>query len=96
MDALGLYADGSSRLVTTFATWTSADPTVATVSAAGTVKGLAPGSTVITATLGLPAGSVAGAFTIATPVTITPPQLDAIAVMPLAQTILRDLGDPAR
>ncbi len=41
----------------------------------------APGATTLTATL--------AGLAIATPVTITPPQLDAITVTPAAQTLLR-------
>ena len=47
LDAIGLFADGSTRVVTTLATWTAADPTIASVSGAGTVTALAPGATVI-------------------------------------------------
>ncbi len=81
LEAIGRFADSSTRRVTTLATWSTADPTVATVSGAGTVKGIAPGTTLITATVGL--------LTIATPVTINPPQLLSIAVTPANRTILR-------
>ncbi|KYD31175.1 Ig-like domain-containing protein [Parageobacillus toebii] len=42
------YSDGSSKDVTQSATYISADPNIATVTADGTVKALAPGSTTIT------------------------------------------------
>ncbi|RIE02695.1 Ig-like domain-containing protein [Cohnella faecalis] len=45
------YADGSTKEVTAFATYLSSDPAVASVSAAGLVKGLTAGqTTVVTAT----------------------------------------------
>jgi uncharacterized protein YjdB len=48
--AAASYFDGSVYLVTAQAAWTSSNTTVATVSSAGIVTGLAVGSTTITAT----------------------------------------------
>ena len=51
--ASGTYSDGRSGVdISSQVTWTSSDPTVATVSAAGSVNGVATGSIKITATLG--------------------------------------------
>jgi uncharacterized protein YjdB len=51
--ASGTYSDGRSGVdISSQVTWTSSDPTVATVSAAGSAAGVAIGSTKITATLG--------------------------------------------
>jgi uncharacterized protein YjdB len=47
-------------------TWTSSDPTVATVSSTGVVSGIAAGSATITAT------TQSGAFTSSSTVTVTP------------------------
>jgi len=53
-------ADASGTAVPTTLTWASSDPTVAAVSTAGLVTGIAPGSVNITAS----AGSVSGAFAV--------------------------------
>ena len=51
--ASGTYSDGRSGVdISSQVTWTSSDPTIATVSAAGTAAGVAIGSTKITAALG--------------------------------------------
>ncbi|MGV3624779.1 MAG: Ig-like domain-containing protein, partial [Archangium sp.] len=55
----GHYSDGTTASVASMATYTPADPTIATVSG-GTVSGLAAGSTVITVAV----GSVTTTFTV--------------------------------
>lgn len=61
--AIGTFADASTQDLTNFATWTSNDTAVATVSnnigAQGMVSGVAAGSTLITATVTLNGASVA-------------------------------------
>ena len=58
LKASALMSDGSQKDVTSEVTWTSADPTTAPVSANGYVQGLNPGTTKITATLGMVQASV--------------------------------------
>jgi uncharacterized protein YjdB len=47
--ATGTYSDGSTGDITSQATWTSADTTIATIDAKGNASGVAEGSTTITA-----------------------------------------------
>jgi RHS repeat-associated protein len=75
--AIGTYADGSTADLTTSATWSSAAPSIATVSA-GTVTGVTPATTTITATL----GSFSGSAT----VTVNP-LLQSIKVTPATATV---------
>lgn len=49
LTATGTYSDGGSADLTTTVTWASSEPNKASVSAAGVVSGLAPGSVTITA-----------------------------------------------
>jgi hypothetical protein len=49
MSAAAVYSDGSTRVVTTEATWTSANPAVASVAASGVVSFLAGGTVRISA-----------------------------------------------
>jgi hypothetical protein len=78
--AQGAYTDGDTLDVTNLATWTLGDPSVATLTAPGSVRGLKAGSTSLGATLaGVPAASVS--------VTITPPELVSIAIAPADTSI---------
>ena len=52
LSANGSYSDGSSRDVSADVSWSSDDPSVATVSATGLVTAVAPGTAIITGTLG--------------------------------------------
>jgi hypothetical protein len=53
--AFARLSDGSGQMVTSAATWNTANANIATVSAGGLVQGVAPGITAITATYqGLP------------------------------------------
>ncbi len=76
--ASGVYSDGRSGVdISSRVTWTSSDPTIATVSAPGTATGVAIGSTKITASLnGITSQAVTLTVITATPVatttTITP------------------------
>jgi len=75
--ATGTYSDGSVQNVTTTATWTSSDTTVATVGNAGSVglaTSLAVGSTTISAAV----GSVAGTTTL----TVTSVALVSLTIVP--------------
>ncbi len=75
----GSYNDDSSREVTVEATWSSSDPGVATVSAAGIAAPVHAGTTTITATLeGHSASST---------LTVTNAQLQSIEVLPASPSI---------
>lgn len=50
--AVGTFSDNSTAVITTSATWTSADTNIATVTNTGAASGIAAGSTVITASSG--------------------------------------------
>ena len=71
--ASGTYSDGRSGVdISSQVTWTSLDPTVATISAAGSAAGVAIGSTKITATLGaITSQSVTLTVVTATPIATT-------------------------
>jgi uncharacterized protein YjdB len=73
------YNDESTREVTAEATWSSSDPAVATVSAAGVATPLRAGTTIITATLGDHSASSA--------LTVTNALLQSIVVLPDAPSI---------
>ncbi|KTD53578.1 protein with a bacterial immunoglobulin-like domain protein [Legionella santicrucis] len=81
--AIGLYSDGTHRLLTDQVTWASSTPSVAPISNATGSKGLAAGiqvgSTVITASL----NSVSGNTTL----TVTAATLSTIEVKPVSQSI---------
>jgi len=70
--AIGTFDDGSTHNLTSQVTWTSSNPTVATVgSGNGLAKGLTPGTTTITASLGSVSASVTLLVTNATIVSIS-------------------------
>jgi uncharacterized protein YjdB len=48
--AIAMYSDGSTRDVTSTATWATSDSTIATVTATGVVTGVGDGTVTITAT----------------------------------------------
>ncbi len=78
--AVGTFTDGSTRDLTTQATWTSSNTAVATVgSSYGLARGLTPGTTTITATVGTVSASVT--------LTVTNATLVAISVTPTGSTI---------
>jgi uncharacterized protein YjdB len=81
--ATGTYTDGSTQNITGTVQWSSATPSVATISNAAPKQGLAtgvgPGSTTITAT----SGSISGSTTL----TVTTAALVSIAVTPAAPSI---------
>jgi uncharacterized protein YjdB len=78
---MGTYSDGSTKDLSSAATWTSSDPTVATVSTAGVVTGVVSGSVTVTAK--------SGAFTGSANITVngTSTNLSAIAITPVNPSI---------
>jgi hypothetical protein len=78
--ATGTYSDGSSQNLTSSATWTSASPSVATVSSAGLATAVATGGTTIQAT----SGSVSGSTSLTV---LPPPTLVSLAVTPANASI---------
>ena len=56
--ATGTLSDGTTQDVTTTATWMSSDPSVATVSTAGAVTGVAAGTASVFATVGNVTGTL--------------------------------------
>lgn len=78
--AIGTFNDGSTHDLTTQATWTSSDNTVAKIGVnSGLAKSVGPGSCTITATV----GSVTASITL----TVTNASLVAVSVTPVGQTI---------
>ncbi len=78
----GTYTDSTTQDLTSTATWTSSDPTVATI-AAGQVSTLKQGSTNITATANSKTGS--------TTLTVAPAALLSVAVTPASVSIAKGL-----
>jgi hypothetical protein len=56
--AIGNFSDSSTQFITSYATWSSSDDTIASVSTTGNVLGVAPGAATITASLGGVNGTV--------------------------------------
>jgi large repetitive protein len=83
LTATGTYADGITRDLTDVATWTSSDPTVATVSSTGVFNAVTAGTATITAAY--------DGETTSTLLTVTLGQAASIAVTPASPTI--GLGD---
>lgn len=77
--ATGNYSDGSSHNVSALVTWTSRSVANATVSSSGLAEGVAVGSSVIGAALGLVSGN--------TTLTVSAATLTTIAVTPAKPTI---------
>jgi hypothetical protein len=78
LTATGSYSDGTSQDLTASASWSSASPGVATVTAGGVVTGVAVGSSRVTAAYGGKSGS--------TNVTVGAATLQSIVVTPAAPT----------
>lgn len=79
MSATATYDNGSTDTVTTSASWSTSDATIATVSSTGLVTGVASGSATISATVDGVSGS--------TTVTVTVADLKSISVTPTSYTI---------
>jgi uncharacterized protein YjdB len=78
--ATGTYSDGSTQNLTTTASWTSSNTSVATVGLhTGLAKGVAAGTTTITATSGKISGSAS--------LTVTAAVLTSIAVTPATASV---------
>lgn len=58
LTAIGTYSDTHTADITSTVTWSSATPSVATVSGTGLLRGVVAGSSVITATVGAVSGTV--------------------------------------
>ncbi|HEV2341917.1 MAG TPA: Ig-like domain-containing protein [Candidatus Acidoferrales bacterium] len=79
-EAVGTFNDGGTRALTSQATWSSSDTTVATIGATtGRAKGVAPGLVTITATLGSVSASA--------PFTVTNANVVSMTVIPSGRTI---------
>ena len=81
LSATGTYSDDSTQDLSSTATWTSSDATVATVSSGGLVTAVAAG----TATISAASGSITGSTT----ATVTPATLQSIAVTPSNPSIAK-------
>jgi len=77
--ALGNYSDGSVQNLTRQVTWASSNTAVLQIVSGGNSRGLTPGTTTVTATLGSVTGS--------TPFTVTSATIVSITVSPASQTI---------
>jgi trimeric autotransporter adhesin len=77
--ATGNYSDGTSHDITSAVIWSSGTTSVASLSASGTATGVAPGTSLITATQKLVLGS--------TTLTVTPAVLLSIGVTPVNPTL---------
>ena len=77
--ALGNYSDGSVQNLTRQVTWASSNTAVLQIVSGGNSRGLAPGATTVSATLGTVSGS--------TPFTVTNATIVSITVSPASQTI---------
>ena len=82
--ATGTYTNGSTKVITTFVSWSSSTPAVATVGSSGVASSQSVGSATITAT----SGSISGTATLS----VTPAALVSITVMPLSPTVPKGLS----
>jgi len=81
--ATGTYTNGSTQDLTATATWASTNVAAATIVAGGLARGVAVGTTTISATSGTVTGS--------TSVTVLPPLLVSIAVTPASPSVAKGL-----
>ncbi|MFT3836836.1 MAG: Ig-like domain-containing protein [Myxococcaceae bacterium] len=79
-NAVGQFSDGSSSDLTSTATWSSSAPNVASI-AGNRAHGVAQGTSVITAAVGL--------ITATAKITVSPPTLTRIEISPVDPTIAR-------
>ena len=79
--ATATYSDQSNQDITSLVTWASSDAAVLTISAAGLVTAVTPGTATVTAT----SGSLAGSTT----VTVTAATLQSIALTPPTPSIAK-------
>ena len=85
LTATGTYADSSTRDLTAQVTWSTSDPTIATITTAGLATGVAEGPSTITATL----GAISGATTL----TVSAAALVSIAITPPDSNIAIGLSE---
>ncbi len=83
LTATGVFSDSSTQNITSTVTWSSATPTVATVSAAGIATGISLGIASITAT----SGTISGNAT----VTITSAVIQTISLTPMGASLAKGL-----
>lgn len=81
--AQGTFSNNSSSDVSSQATWSSSDPSVATISTTGLATTYAPGTTTITATV----SALSGQLTSTTTLTVTAPVLTSVVVSDLSSVI---------
>ncbi len=79
MTATAIYSDGTSKIITGSANWTSNNPKIATVSSSGVLSGLITGSATISASYQSIAGS--------TLVTVSAAPLTSIEVSPVTAIV---------
>jgi uncharacterized protein YjdB len=79
--ATGNYSNGTTQNLTTTATWTSSNLSVATVASGGLSTAIAQGTTTITAS----SGTISGSATL----TVTPPALISISITPASTSIAK-------
>lgn len=84
--ATGIYTDGSTQNLTGKVSWTSSVSTVATIATSGLLKGLAPGTTTVAATL--------DSFSASTTLQVSNASIVSISVTPSGQTIAPGTGLP--
>ena len=77
--AAGTYSDGSIRYITAKCSWTLSNTTVGKVLSPGRVRGLVPGTTTVTATI--------GSFSASATLVVTDATIVSLAVTPIGQTI---------
>jgi hypothetical protein len=81
--AQGTFSNNSTNDVSSQATWTSSDPSVATIDTTGLATTYAPGTTTITATV----SALNGVLTATTTLTVTTPTLTSVVVTDLSSPI---------
>jgi uncharacterized protein YjdB len=79
LTAIGTYNNGSSQDITGISTWSSASPSIATVSATGLASAVGQGAAGITASVGNVSGSVT--------LTVGPPVLVSMSISPASATV---------
>ena len=79
LTATGTFSDGSTQDLTTSVSWSSSQPSVATIATGGFANGIAAGQATIAAT--------AGSISSSTLLTVTPAILTAITVTPASPSI---------
>ncbi len=86
--ATGNYSDGTTQNLTTTATWTTADMTIATVGDSVGIKGVVDGVDLGTATITATQSAISGS----TDVTVTAATLDSITIQPVDPSIAKGTG----